>query len=102
MNQLKIVDGKATIKADPQKSYALRIFDGKTQVDYRSTRLGTLEVETDGVSFDCPDEIIGLDYELKVPTGKVEVAEKGTLEKKSVEETVKIEKPVKKGKEDGS
>lgn len=80
MTQLKIVDNKALIKADPKKNYALRIFKDNEQVAYKSTRLGDLHSESDGVSFDCPEEFIGLDYELKVLTGKVEVVEKGKLE----------------------
>lgn len=93
MSQLKINEGKATIKTDPKRNYALRIFKGKEQVDYKSTRLGTLEAENDGISFDCPEEIVGLDYELKGLGKKIEVISKGKIESTKIEQKKTPEKP---------
>ena len=47
-------------------SLALRIFDSKKrQVAYKSTRLGTITADNTGVSFQCEDEFIGCEFEIK-------------------------------------
>ncbi|MDD4291994.1 MAG: hypothetical protein PHX51_07165 [Clostridia bacterium] len=67
--ELEIKDKKVFIsKTDINETHdlALRIFDSKgVRVDYKSTRIGGLFVDKTGVSFDCPNEFAGCEFEIK-------------------------------------
>jgi len=89
MSEIKIQTPKS-IKQN--HSFALRIFSENEQVDYRSTRIGTLDVKDISV----PDKYLGCNYELKditelkvVASGKIEQPQLSTLDKIDIKETTK-------------
>lgn len=90
-----ITDSKGFIdkeKINETHSLALRIFDDKgAQVAYRSTRLGTLKVDSLGVSFKCDESFIGCKYVIKDLNNPKEIIT-GKLIKEAVQGTKKGKK----------
>lgn len=89
MSEIKIQTPKS-LKQD--HSFALRIFSENEQVDYRSTRIGTLDMKDISV----PDTYLGCNYELKditelkvVASGKVEESKNSITEKIENKDTLK-------------
>lgn len=94
--ELTVTDNKVFIpKSDINETHslALRVFDSKgKQIAYKSTRLGTITADNNGVSFHCENELIGCDFEIKdlqnskaTVTGKLvkQKAAKTTVEKET-------------------
>ena len=88
-NKLKLLvadDDKGLKRQDA----ALRIFDGKKQVFYNSTRLGGVKKTATGYEVEVPDEFTGLTYELKkIGTKKILAGTVGDSNNKNLAEKKK-------------